>query len=385
MGDFLSGILNIVSQPIILGELNLPFSLLQLVWRFLLPLAGIILAYILLFHLLKRILKRTNAPELTKHRLQRWIRLFLRLLVLTGALVLFSNLLGARGAEFLGNFIKFINEPLFTAGNTTISIITLMLLIPVFYLSSLAGQSVQMLLKKSIFPQVSTLDEAKQFSIANLARYTTMALVFFFLLSIIGIDFSAIGALLAVLGIGVGFGLQDLVANFFAGVVIIFARQIKEKDRIVVDGHEGNVSSIRLLSTSLTTLQNENLIIPNSHITNSVIHNASYSDREVIVVNNIEVHYKSDLDRVMEVMIQVGDANPYKKKRSESKTLVRSFNSSGIEMELRIWISDVMDKVEAYSWNNLELWRSFRNAGIEIPYPQMDLYVKEIRKDSSSE
>lgn len=377
MKSFMEEIIRILSLPIELGKFHFPFSVRELVFKFLLPMAAVFLAYFLLVGLMKRILNKIKFPEKSREKVFRWIRLVFRLAVFVGGLLLFSNMLGAGGSEFLGNLIHFLNEPLFSAGNTTISLVTLLLLVPVFYLSSLAGQSVQALLKKNIFPKMESLDEAKKFSIANLARYAAMGLVFFFLLSIIGIDFSAIGALLAVLGIGVGFGLQDLVANFFAGVVIIFARQIKERDRIIVDGNEGNVTTIRLLSTSITTLQNENLIIPNSHITNSVIHNASYTDREVIVVNKIEVHYKSDIDKVIEVMEQVGLTNPYHKRNSEVKVLVRDFASSGIVMELRLWISDVADKVDAFSWNNLELWRAFKREGVEIPFPQMDVYIKE--------
>jgi len=377
MKAFMEEIIRILSMPIELGGMSFTFSVQELVLKFLLPMVAVFLFYFLLFGLLKRVIKKLKLKETSRDKIIHWIRLLLRFSIFIIGLLFFSNMLGAKGAEFLGNLIRFLNEPLFSSGNTSISLVTLLLLVPVFYLSSLAGQSVQVLLKKNIFPKMDSLDEAKKFSIGNLARYAAMGMVFFFLLSIIGIDFTAIGALLAVLGIGVGFGLQDLVANFFAGVVIIFARQIKERDRITVDGHEGNVTTIRLLSTSITTLQNENLIIPNSHITNSIIHNASYTDREVIVVNRIEVHYKSDIDKVIQVMEKVGQENPYHKRNSEVQVLVREFASSGIVMELRLWISDVVDKVDAFSWNNLELWRAFKQEGVEIPFPQMDVYIKE--------
>lgn len=378
MGELLKSLWN---TTVTLGSLSLPFTWGKFILGVFLPMAGIILAYFLVFMLLKRILKNAKAPDNTKNMIQRWVRLILRLLVVAAFMLLSAQLLGNRWSEALADIWDIINRPLFSAGNTSISIVTLLLLIPVFYVSSLAGQWIQVFLNNSVFPQMKGLDEAKKFSIANLSRYGIMGMVFFILLSIIGIDFSAIGALLAVLGIGVGFGLQDLVSNFFAGIVLIFAQQIKEKDRIVVEGLEGTVTSIRLLSTSLTTLQNENLIIPNSHITNSIIHNASYLDREVILSNPVEVHYNSNVEEVREVLLEVAARSPYLKANTESKVLVKSFNNSGIQMELRSWIRDVSDKIDAHSWCNFEIWKSFRERGIEIPYTQMDLHIKEKKED----
>ncbi|MDA3851587.1 MAG: mechanosensitive ion channel [Spirochaetaceae bacterium] len=377
--------LRFISRPIVIGNYYLPFNLAQLLLQFVLPIMGIILSYILVIWLLKNILKNAKAPKEATDKIFRWIRLALRLLVFISFLIFLTNLFGAQGFEFAGRLLQFINQPLFSAGNTNISLLTLLFLIPVFYLSSLAGQSIQMLFNKSLFSRLANMDEAKKLSVANLVRYITMSMVFFFLLSVIGIDFSAIGAMLAVLGIGVGFGLQDLVANFFAGIVIIFAQQVKERDRIVVDGHEGTVTAIRLLSTTITTLQNEDLIIPNSYITNSVIHNASYWNREIVLINQVEVNYQSDMDKVLEIMIAVGAENPYRKRSEEPMAIMKGFNDSGVLMELRLKISEVTNKLDAHSWNNLELWRSFKAQGIEIPYPQVDLHIiKKALEEKSS-
>ncbi len=391
MNEFIAILKRIFLTPINIGELEFPFSLLGLLLELVLPFILVIVVYKTLNLGLGKLLARTPWKEETRVKIQRWIRLIFRFLVLVALVSLGLRLLGAEISKY-GSFLQsVINTPLIDSGGTKISLLTLLLLIPVFYLSGKAGHLTRSFTDQYLFNRVG-LDESKKFSLSSLIRYTVMILTTMIGLSVIGIDLSALTVMFGVLGIGLGFGLQNIVANVFAGIVIIFTRPIKEGDRILVDPYEGTVVSIRLLSTVINTISYETIIVPNRHLTDNTVYNYSYDDRRIILRNPVQVSYETDLDQAIEVMVGVGLQNPYGLKVPEPDVRVDSFDDSGITLILLTWLNDVADKYSAHSWNNLEIWRRFKDEGIEIPFPQRDLHlrtgleplireIREIRKE----
>ena len=224
-------ILDILTQDITLGPLNLPFSILGLVTRLVLPFLGMIVLYKIILWGMRKILGLTKLKDEIKATVLKYIRYILKLLVVAGLVLSVGNLLGNQVSFWVSGFLNFLNKPFFVSGNTRISIVTLLMLIPVFYMASWSGKYARRLLESSLFEKFG-MDEARRFSIGNLSRYFVMILVFLFGMSMVGIDFSALGVLLGVLGIGLGFGLQGIVGNFFAGMIIITTRPIKEGDRV---------------------------------------------------------------------------------------------------------------------------------------------------------
>lgn len=375
MEKILSLLTRIFLSPLRLGELEFPFSLLRLTLELILPLLLIFIAYKLSTMGLRKVVARTGWKDEIKSRVVRWVRFVLRILLLLGTTSLVMRLLGAEIAKY-GRFVyNVINTPLVESGGTKISILTLMLLIPIFYLAGKAGQLTRNLTDQYFLTRVG-LDESKKFSISSLLRYTAMVMTAMIGLSLIGIDLSALAVLFGVLGIGLGFGLQNVVANVFAGIVIIFTRPIKEGDRILVNEYEGTVVSIRLLSTVINTIFYETIIVPNRQLIDSTVYNYSYDDRRIILQNPVQVSYSTDLDQAIEIMQRVGLTNPYGLKIPEPDVRVSSFDDSGITLTLLTWIQDVSHKQSGGSWNNLEIWRRFREEGIEIPFPQRDLHLR---------
>ena len=369
----------VLLAPIIISGQKLPFSLWEFLWTYILPLLLFFVLYKLMFAALRRFIARfpvtTRFTQERRESVLRWSRIVLRVFYGIVVLIFTAKLLGAETFKFLNYLYLFLNEPFFTSGSTRISVVTLLLMIPVFYLASWASRAARLFFERSLLSRLA-LDDARRFSAASLIRYTIMALIVLLGLSIVGIDLSSLTLIFGFLGIGLGFGLQSVVANFFAGMVIILARPIKEGDRILVNNYEGNVGNIRLLSSIINTLTNETIIVPNSQIINNYIHNYSYADRRIIIINRVQVAYSSDLDLVVEVLEKVGNASPYTIPDRKAETRIESFENSGIQLALWTWIKDVSDKNGALSWINLEIWRQFKKQGIEIPFPQVDLHVK---------
>ena len=374
MPEFLTRIWELLNKPVLLNKLELPFSPLELLLKAVLPIAGMIVLYRLIRWFQEKMLKKSGAGEKTAKVSRRNVRIVLRISMLGIIAGCIGALFGARLFHYINQFFSVLNDPFFVSGKTSVSLITLILLIPVFYFASWAGKGIKKLLDRTLFEKLN-VDEARKFSIGSLTRYLVMIFVFIIGLAMIGIDLSAIGVLLGVLGIGIGFGLQGIVSNFFAGLVIISTRPIKEQDRVLINNIEGTVKQIRMISTNVLTLQNENIIIPNSEIIGRPVHNYTYEDRRIIIINTVQVSYGSDLEQVLRILTETSLKCPHVIQNPPPEARVLSFDSSGITVELRSWIEDVIHRPFALSMINLEIWRAFKTERIVIPFPQMDVHL----------
>ena len=370
-------LLPVLGESISIGPVLLPFTPLDLVVRLLLPIAGTWVALRIISRLLTRVVEARVSDPAVHERVRRWVRRVRRGVWAVVLIAVALNLAGAELSHWTVTVIRILNQPFFTSGSTEISVVTLLLVIPVFYLAGWASRLVRRTLEVGFLPRLR-LDSARAFSILNVTRFVVMGVTLIVGLSVIGINLSSLAVLFGVLGIGVGFGLQDAVGNMFAGLIIVFTRPIKEGDRVLVDQIEGNIQQIQLLHTVVTTVTNETIIIPNSKITGNSVHNYSYDTPSIIVCNTVQVSYNSDLDHVREVMIAVGRRNPWRARDREVDFYVRSFDDSGISVRVCLWITDARNRIASHSWTNLEIWRAFRDERIEIPFPQVDVHVKRV-------
>jgi small-conductance mechanosensitive channel len=366
-----------IISPLQIGGISFSFSPLQALLRFFLPLIILFAFYKLFLFLIKRlILKPLKIKEELKKRVFKRIRLLFRIAVFAVLLFLVLSFFEAEIQSYVAIVWDILNNPFFTAGSSRISIITIILTIPIFYLASWLTKISRKFMDTAILSKLSVSSEMR-FSISTLIRYGIMVLTVLVGLSIIGINLSSLAVIFGVLGIGLGFGLQNMVANFMAGVIIIFERPIKEGDRILVNNLEGDVVHIRLRSTIINTLTNETIIVPNNQLVGNSIHNYSYQDRRIVIINPVQVAYESDLDLVEKVLLEMVEKSPYALTDPRAHVKIMAFEDSGILVELWSWIGEATQKLAAKAWNNLEIWRSFKEAGITIPFPQVDLHVKE--------
>ncbi len=370
--------LELINTDITLGTVHLGFTVLELVLTFVLPWILILGSIRLLFLMLRRLVRKVEWKDDTKRAVLRWLRFITRTAAIITTIVLASRLLGAEITRWATTAFRILNQPFFVSGSTEISVVTLILVIPVFYAASWVGRATRSMFEGGVLKRLN-LDPARQFSMLSILHYSVMTIAVIIGLSVIGINLSSLTVLFGVLGIGVGFGLQGVVGNMFAGLVIIFTRPIKEGDRIMVGDLEGNVQQIKFIHTIVNTITNETIIIPNSRLTETTVHNFSYDDPSIIVCNTVQVSYGSDLDRVEQVMIALAKENPYALAKGEHRFQVWSFDDSGITVRICIAIKRATDRIQAFSWTNHAIWRAFRDQGIEIPFPQIDLHVKRTK------
>lgn len=377
MSALVSAVTEFLGQRLRLGERELPITWGAFIFAYVLPIVGMYLFIRLLVLLVKRLLEKSRLKDESKQQLMKWFRLGYRLLFVVAVAILTAALLGDQIIESLRSVVGFLREPFYQSGGTSISVVTLVLLIPIFYVATWAGNALKRFMQSSVLDRLS-LDASRRFSIANLLRYAAMGLVIVIGLSVIGINLSSLAVLFGVLGIGLGFGLQDVVANLFSGLVIIISRPIKEGDRIQVETFEGDVIQIRILSSVINTITNETIIVPNRQIVQQTVHNHSYEDPQIIIMTRVQVAYGSNLDTVTDVLMAVGQRSPHKVDGRSPRVLFRSFDDSGISVDLATPIMNAVDRHIAQSWAILEIWRAFKKSGVEIPFPQRDLHVKHL-------
>lgn len=194
-------------------------------------------------------------------------------------------------------------------------------------------------------------------------------------LGLVGIDMTALSVFTGALGVGLGFGLQKIASNYVSGFIILLDRSIRIGNVIQVDA--GVAGAVTQITTRYTVVRNPTgveYIVPNETLVSGIVHNQSYSDSKVRLATTVSVAYGSDLDRVMALMKAAAAGLPRVLADPGPHVLLTRFADSGIDLELGFWIADPEQGTgNIRSEVNLALWRSFREEGIEIPFPQREI------------
>jgi small-conductance mechanosensitive channel len=195
-------------------------------------------------------------------------------------------------------------------------------------------------------------------------------------LSLVGIDMTALSVFTGALGVGLGFGLQKIASNYVSGFIILLDRSIKLGNIVQVGADVGQVTQITTRYTVLKHPGGTEFIVPNETLIGTTVQNHTYSDRKLRLATTVGVAYGSDLDQVMDLMINVATAQSRVLADPPPKVLLTQFADSGINLELGFWIDDPEEgRGNVISDINVAIWRSFRENGIEIPFPQREVRI----------
>ncbi len=178
------------------------------------------------------------------------------------------------------------------------------------------------------------------------------------------------------LSVGIGFGLQNVTANFISGLIILFERPISVGDRVVVSDIEGDVTEINIRSTMVRTVNNIFIIVPNSEFVSKDVINYSHGDPTYRLDINVGVSYGSDLDTVLKALREVAEDNNHVMQKPEPEVHLIEFGDSSWNMQLRAWIRNVKEYPGIRNELNQSIVRTFKKYEVEIPFPQRDLHVR---------
>jgi small-conductance mechanosensitive channel len=273
---------------------------------------------------------------------------------------------------------QFFSIELFGIGKTTLTIGTILYLFCAIALLLLLTGRIKTWLVKRAFSR-SSVDIGVRTAIGSIARYIIVALGFIIILQTAGLDLSGLAVLAGALGIGIGFGLQNITTNFISGIIILLERPIKVGDRIQIEDVNGDVIAISLRATTIVTNDNIAVLVPNSEFVSSKVVNWSYTNRDVRFHVPVGVSYNSDPVLVRNTLLQAAENHPGVLKNPKPDVLFREFGDSSLNFDLRVWTREYTSRHGVlHSELNFTILELFRENGIEIPYPQRDVYVRSM-------
>lgn len=232
------------------------------------------------------------------------------------------------------------------------------------------------------FGRMHRLDPTQQLlgqKLFNIAAWILLALAG---IDFLGISLTALAVFSGAFGLAIGFGLQKTFGNLISGIILLMDRSIKPGDVIAVgtgaDKMVGQVSRIGIRAVSVVTRDKIEFLIPNEVLMTSTVENWSYSSRDVRVKVPVPVAYGSDLVLAERLLLEAAMELPRALKHKEPQAWLASFGDNAILFEVQVWIEDPEDGVGNLRSDLLKsIWRKFRVSGVEIPFPQTDIRIKE--------
>lgn len=210
--------------------------------------------------------------------------------------------------------------------------------------------------------------------LSRLAKAVLIVVAVLVGLPAVGIDLTTLSVFGGALGVGVGFGLQKIAANYISGFIILLDRSIRIGDSVAVGGERGQVTRITTRYTVLKNNTGTEAIVPNEVLMGSVVQNETLSDKRVRIALPVQVGYGSDLERAMAILVEAAKAQPRVLAEPAPQAFLIAFADSGINLELGLWIEDPAEGSQALRSDiNLAIWRGFQKEGIEIPFPQREV------------
>jgi small-conductance mechanosensitive channel len=218
---------------------------------------------------------------------------------------------------------------------------------------------------------------AVQFAIQKMARYAVLVIGIYLSLTAVGINLSSLAFLAGALGVGFGFGLQNIISNFVSGLIILAEQPIAIGDRVEVGGTIGRVTEISLRSTKMVTNDNICIIIPNSNLITGTVTNWSHGDPKVRTRLPVGVAYGSNVEKLRKLLLDVATQDPDILKQPEPELLFVGYGDSSINFELAVWSTLTLDKPMRFrSRLYYAMHKALEDNGIEIPFPQRDLHIR---------
>ena len=218
-------------------------------------------------------------------------------------------------------------------------------------------------------------DEGTLSVIQRLTHYAVMGLGIFLAFKIAHIDLTALAAAGAIFAVVVGFAMQNLSENFVSGVILMVERSIKQGDVLEVDGQMVRVASMGVRATVARTLDEEDLIIPNSAMVKDTVKNYTLDDRVFRLHTRVGVSYASDMRQVRRALEQAARDLPFRSVEHEPRVLMVEFADSSVVWDVSIWMRNPWFEQTALSQLNEAIWFALNEAGVTIAYPQLDLHL----------
>lgn len=276
---------------------------------------------------------------------------------------------------------SFIYQTLFVFGDTQITIFLILTVLFAIILAAKFSKAVREYVLPTVYDKYG-LDRGLQASMNSFFHYFIVTMAVLISLSSIGFNLTSLTVFASVLGVGIGFGLRNMMSNFISGLIILFERPIRVGDRVIIDDTIADVEEIKIRSTVVRTRVNERMIIPNSYFLEEKFVNRSYADTRLRIPVEVGVSYGSDVELVKELLYEAvyelrEESWPNIIERPAPRVFFEGFGDSALDFTVWFWIDSQSDEREFTIPSDLrfKIFKKFAENGIEIPFPQRDVHV----------
>lgn len=259
-------------------------------------------------------------------------------------------------------------------GEMTVSLNMIALFSLALYFAFTFSWFLRSVLESQVFPH-RDLDRGIRDAIKKLLHYAIIFFGFFFAMSLAGVELKNFAFLAGAFGIGIGFGLQNIVNNFVSGIILLFERPVRVGDALVIDGKWCTVRKIGLRSTIVETPDRAEIIVPNSEFISQKVTNWTLSSSVARIVIPVGVAYGSDIDKVLALLSEAAKEHELILQNPTPSPIFTAFGDSSLDFELRVWVAEADNMLGVRSALLQSIDRLFRAAEIEIPFPQRDVHL----------
>lgn len=278
-----------------------------------------------------------------------------------------------------GDFILLVLKKIlfgFKIGGMEISLIAIAVGIAVFFGSLKVFKIIKIKIAENVLAKIDMDDGIKHslvsgFSFIGFIISTLLAVI------AIGVDLTNLAFIAGALSVGIGFGLQDVIKNLVAGIIILLERPLRVGDWVNIDGTEGIVKQINIRSTEIQSFARTSVIIPNATLISSSVTNMTHDDNMSRQTVCVGVAYGSDVEKVKEILLECATKHPVVLKNPAPMVLFKDFGSSSLDFELRCYVNDIRKGWTVPSELRFAINKRFIEEGIEIPFPQVVVHKGE--------
>ena len=284
----------------------------------------------------------------------------------------------------LFSFLRSVFTASATVGTVQISLGSVVLFFLTIWIAVLISRFLRFILEEEVYPSVD-LGGGVSYAVSTMLHYTILVIAFLIAIGLLGVDFTKFALIGGAIGIGIGFGLQNIINNFVSGLILLFERPVKVGDTIQIDTQTGKLTQIGLRASVLRKVDGSDVIVPNSRLISEEVTNWTMSDDKRRMDILVGVAYGSDPDQVMALLTKAAVTKPEVLTEPAPKAIFTGFGENSIDFELRAWSEDTDKWVGLRSEIVTDIYRSFNEANIEFPYPQRDLNIRSIDQHTVDE
>jgi small-conductance mechanosensitive channel len=276
--------------------------------------------------------------------------------------------------EFFHVLDRILETRLFVIAGTTINVVTVLTLVIIVAVTLITSMAAQRGVRRA-FQRRGVGDEGSIRATSRLLHYGILALGFGVGIHTMGINLTALFAAGAVFAVAIGFAMQNISQNFISGIILLAERVIKPGDILEIDGVMVKVIDMGIRTTVARTLNEEDIIVPNSVLVQSLVKNHTLRDALYRLRVTVGVTYGSDLKVVMETLQRAAEDLPWRHGGKEPRVLLKGFGDSSVDFEVSVWVDDPWTTQGGRSELHQAIWWALKGAGVTIAFPQLDVHL----------